>query len=437
MKKRKIGISFNYRSCDAFAEYLHEQSLRGWHFKEFRLGMVFEQGDPADIDYTVEVFPNGTEMDTRPEASTEEYAEYCEAAGWKLIDSSRKFCVFRRTREDAAPIVEPAERFANIRKAEWLLWLSGAVPVFLLTAIYLAQLFTLNFNRWIFSNLMLLVLLFMSLSSLERISEGILLLHWSVTRDRMLKEGTVPIYGKRSLWPFKTALFPILFLIAAIFLSYYQKEYSPLYVIPILTLIPLLIVTALISFLRPSRNDNWIYQMAAGICIFFYLTVILTAVVLGAASGSETASDHVKDFPLVQADYRQMDGMIISGNADRMKSVLGSASHFYVTYDTEASETSSTYSEDTSDNLQYTIYQSPHSWILDRLWKDEMPRQKDLPEDRTREWDAVSAVRRINGSNIYCELIRYTDRIWIISSDERLEDDQVRVIHEKLEHVSY
>ena len=132
-----------------------------------------------------------------------------------------------------------------------------------------------------------------------------------------------------------------------------------------------------------------------------------------------------------------MDGMIISGNADRMKSVLGSASHFYVTYDTEASETSSTYSEDTSDNLQYTIYQSPHSWILDRLWKDEMPRQKDLPEDRIREWGAVSAVRRINGSNIYCELIRYTDRIWIISSDERLEDDQVRVIHEKLEHVSY
>ena len=75
MKKRKIGISFNYRSCDAFAEYLHEQSLQGWHFKEFRLGMVFEQGDPADIDYTVEVFPNGTEMDTRPEASTEEYAD--------------------------------------------------------------------------------------------------------------------------------------------------------------------------------------------------------------------------------------------------------------------------------------------------------------------------------------------------------------------------
>ena len=78
--------------------------------------------------------------------------------------------------------------------------------------------------------------------------------------------------------------------------------------------------------------------------------VILTAVVLGAATGSETASDHVKDFPLVQADYRQMDGMSISGNADRMKSVLGSASHFYVTYDTEASETSSTYSEDLIDN---------------------------------------------------------------------------------------
>ncbi len=29
MKKRIIYISFNYRDCDAFAEYLHQQSLLG------------------------------------------------------------------------------------------------------------------------------------------------------------------------------------------------------------------------------------------------------------------------------------------------------------------------------------------------------------------------------------------------------------------------
>ena len=59
MKKRKVGIGFNYRNCDAFARYLHEQSLRGQHFKEFRLGLVFEIGEPDDIYYAVEVFPKG------------------------------------------------------------------------------------------------------------------------------------------------------------------------------------------------------------------------------------------------------------------------------------------------------------------------------------------------------------------------------------------
>lgn len=94
--RKRVMSTFRYRDCDAFAEYLHQQSLQGWHFKEWRFGLVFEKGEPADIYYIVEIFPNGTEMDTRPEEEAQEYAQYCEAAGWKLLDSNRKFCIFRR-----------------------------------------------------------------------------------------------------------------------------------------------------------------------------------------------------------------------------------------------------------------------------------------------------------------------------------------------------
>ncbi len=31
---------FKYRECDAFAKYLEEQAAKGWHFKEWRLGLV-------------------------------------------------------------------------------------------------------------------------------------------------------------------------------------------------------------------------------------------------------------------------------------------------------------------------------------------------------------------------------------------------------------
>ncbi len=197
MKKRRYRQTFRYRDCDAFAGFLHEQSLLGWHFKEFRFGLIFEEGEPADIDYAVEVFPKGTEMDTRPERETEEYAEYCEAAGWKLIDSSRKFCVFRRTQEDAVPIVEPEERFANIWKAEALLWFSSAIPVFLLSGIQWGQLLTWNFKNWIFNDLMLLALLLMASATIERLMEGACLLFWSFTRRRMLRSGILPVYGRK------------------------------------------------------------------------------------------------------------------------------------------------------------------------------------------------------------------------------------------------
>ena len=53
-------------------------------------------------------------MDTRPEPDTEEFADYCAAAGWEFIDSSRKFVVFKKIRQDAVPI------FTEEEKQAWL-----------------------------------------------------------------------------------------------------------------------------------------------------------------------------------------------------------------------------------------------------------------------------------------------------------------------------
>lgn len=98
---KRVFSNFDYRECDAFSEYLHKQSLQGWHFKEWKLGLVFEKGEPKDITYTVEVFPNGAEMDLRPGENVKEYAEFCDRAGWKLLDSQRKFCIFKRIDDNA------------------------------------------------------------------------------------------------------------------------------------------------------------------------------------------------------------------------------------------------------------------------------------------------------------------------------------------------
>ena len=49
-------VYYNYFESDAFASYLHEMSLQGYHFKGFGFGLKFEKGEPKDITYDAYVF---------------------------------------------------------------------------------------------------------------------------------------------------------------------------------------------------------------------------------------------------------------------------------------------------------------------------------------------------------------------------------------------
>ena len=101
-KRKTVFIGFDYMHCDDFAKYLSEMAAKGWHFKEWGAGLKFEQGEPKKATYAVEVFTEASENDMRPEPHTREFAEYCEAAGWKFVDAKQKFCIFKKIEEDAA-----------------------------------------------------------------------------------------------------------------------------------------------------------------------------------------------------------------------------------------------------------------------------------------------------------------------------------------------
>ena len=73
---------FDYMHCDDFAKYLSNMAAKGWHFKEWGVGLKFEKGEPKQAVYAVEVFTKASENDMRPEPNTQEFAAYCEAAGW-------------------------------------------------------------------------------------------------------------------------------------------------------------------------------------------------------------------------------------------------------------------------------------------------------------------------------------------------------------------
>ena len=79
--KKTVYKNFDYTQCNEFATFLSEMAAQGWHFKEWSLGLVFESGEKKSVEYAVEIFIHGKEEDLRPEPQTEEFAEYCEAAG--------------------------------------------------------------------------------------------------------------------------------------------------------------------------------------------------------------------------------------------------------------------------------------------------------------------------------------------------------------------
>ena len=95
-KTKTILKGFDYMHCDDFTKFLSEMAVKGWHFKEWGVGLKFEQGEPEKVTYAVEVFTDASENDMRPEPHTQEFAEYCEAAGWKLVDAKQKFCIFKK-----------------------------------------------------------------------------------------------------------------------------------------------------------------------------------------------------------------------------------------------------------------------------------------------------------------------------------------------------
>lgn len=63
MRKRKRVFAFyRYTECDSMAAYLEGMARKGWHFSGWRLGMIFEKGEPENTEYAVEVFQKAVRM---------------------------------------------------------------------------------------------------------------------------------------------------------------------------------------------------------------------------------------------------------------------------------------------------------------------------------------------------------------------------------------
>lgn len=405
---------FKYRECDAFAEYLHQQSLKGRHFVEWRLGLVFEKGEPADIRYAAEIFPKGKEDALRPDEDTEEYAEYCAAAGWKMLDGERKFVIFRQEKEDAAPIVSARERLENVRKAEkqqngW----RTIFAVYLLVSTWL-RFWKMDFDYLIFSDGLFLMNVFITIVCLYSIIDRIVFLYWIRKAEQKLDAGDTVVYGKkvrrRITWEYW------IFLAAYVMMVFLERDELFTFVLPVtLTFGGILVIALITALWRPAAFENWLFQMMAIIGMFVVLTITYTVMVNGDGAMQFKSPE---DIPLVKADYQEAEGQpeIIGEHAEGIMGTL-----YRVSLD---------YPE--GDLLKYEVCESDYEWVIRHRWEEEFyshPYEQDVSE----LWDAQEAwyYGNVEG-DAYRYQVLYPNHMLVMWSDVELDAKQVQIIRGKL-----
>lgn len=409
--RKRVFKGFSYRHCDDFAAYLTDMSARGWHFKEWGAGLIFEKGEPERQEYAVEVFIHGTAYDTRPEPQTVEFAEYCQAAGWLLVDSKQKFCIFRKISPDAVPILTPEERLENtaraLRSGIWL-WLALCANWVIL---HWAGLLGPTFVSRVFSNSALIQIGLWTVLFIEAAWECIGFYAWKSRAARKLRSGAPVYFGKQKK---RTSLFSSIDLwffcglLVALLVCYYLSGRTELVVMGLAIIGSMLLFGYLISKFRPASDTNFLLQI-----IFPFVIIICLGFSVVFLSGNDDVHAQEYQIPVTCEELGIDMGVLEQATAEGSESVLGSERFYWLEYEEEP--------------VYYLVYETEHQWILDRIWKENMDaRFNQDAADCTADWNAAIARRNSNGTYY----VRYESAILIFdcSEDIYLTPEQIGIL---------
>ena len=404
-RTKTVRRGFGYRQCDDFAAYLNHMARQGWHFKEWRAGLVFEQGEPRDSAYAVEIFTKAEEDDTRPLPETKEFAEYCEAAGWEFVDAWRKFVVFRRVREDAVPIMTDEERFQNTVKAENIfVWyplghsaIGCAMELFEFSSMFPYRIFS--------SYHVILLAVWIGLFLITGL-RAVHFLLWKRQCRQRIDQRLSLFLGRSQVDKWCECMYLLIILLDALSMFLIGE--------PIFGLVSLAVAAALvlmgyvIAKLRPDSSTSGLIQLLGTIAIF--IGVCFAAFYFDQARNAQ--EQDLLEPPLTYTDMGIDLGEPEIHYSKEQKSVFGLKQYANLDYG--------------DDYLFYSIYTTDVEWVLDKLWEEETDgKANETREYCTDAWGAVVAFR--NGAGNY--IVRYDDALWVISPslEEPLTSEQIEL----------
>ena len=418
--KKHVFRKFHYNEADDFANYLTAMAGKGWRFQGFSVGMAFERCEPQEISYDVEVFLKNSELDSLPQTDTEEFAEYCQAAGYKMIDGTRRFVVFEKERPDVLPIFTPEERLREIFRAErhqrFLNWISFVL--ILCDYGISAYLFP---EFWLFHTVMnLIVLCFLSMAFLQSLLlAGVFLWHWR-KRHILEKEG-----GFRANASFLEKIVSLLkdltpFLVLAGVLNYYIKTDESIAFWFLVSFACALIPFLLLGMMRFSKMENIFYAIGTTIFVMFVLIVMMLAM-----PGQNQKQMADASGLLSLADLGLESDALMDYEQEEEQSLIGKMESLSLYYRIEE--------EDTDAYTQVHQYQSRFPWVLSLLKKREMKQEPSILENLSEDGSEDEIIRYETYGNIYRHYIVSSDgELVIFRTTQELKPEQFQKIREKL-----
>jgi len=419
--KKRVFRKFRYIECDDFAAFLNKKANEGWHFVGWKLGLIFEMGEPEDTEYVVDVFTKGSNMDTKPEENTKEFAEYCEAAGWKFIDSNQKFCVFKKLDENAEDIVTIEERFENAGKEEMKNAFTRFIGQFIIALMYVPRFFMDNFYNQIFNSVLLFIIIGFLLTVFYYFGYFVKVSVWYYRMKKVLHIEKLYIgigeeKQRKRYW--RNVGFIVVWeavLIVALAMSVEVK--SALYVL--ISVMVFVILAYLIEYWRPSRSEH----VLAIIGISILVPLMLVYLLLGEEFEESTYTDKTL-VPFVQEDYKETDFEFENVSFNIVSNLFGEYKDYNVTYYKYNENTN----EEERDHIQYLIMESKYEWVIDHCWRT-LIKDFDEYEDNAEQWNAIEAFR--DGEWIEFDFVRYKNKIFMLKYEEKLNQEQIDIIREK------
>ena len=416
-KRRTVLKGFDYMHCDDLARFLMDMAAKGWHFKEWGVGLKFEKGEPEQAVYAVEVFTKASENDMRPAPNTQEFAEYCESAGWKFIDAKQKYCIFKKIDKNAVDLFTPEERVENTFKgtlsgSAWLLFFLYGLNAFMQW-----ERLSHSFENVIFTSGFLFSL---SVWNVLFLWQLLTFIHAFWKKQKLMKEirsGEEIYIGSRkdgkSYISWKDMYTGILILLL---MYYFFAMDLDLTIIKVIMVGGTLGFAALLNKIRPERDTGMMLGIGFAVVIIFTLMIS----VMGSISGNGADTELKKEnLPVQISDYRESKDKIRDISYYHERNVFGSAEKYYVFGEEES--------------IYYYIYKSSHPTILDKVWEDIISGEKynEGAVDCTKDWAAKKAIR----NNVGTYYVRYDDAILEFSDnkDVYLTKEQINTILDNLE----